>query len=455
VSERTPEEREAARREREARRVSGADDPVPPPLTAFAAAESPPSGQAPIALDAEADDVSAESDGVPAELEREIPSGVRRVRGVRGHGVGAVTQHPAIRPSRSARERRSLVPRVVAVLALVLAAVAIWFLVELFQPFHGSGHGTVVVTVPSGATAGTIGAELARDGVVSSGFFFGLRATLAGDRGSLRAGVYRLQHGMSYGAALSVLTTPPTPAPTTNVTVIPGRTRREIATLLHDQGVRGSYLAATRRTTLLNVRAYGAPRGLDSLEGFLFPSTYQVRDPISIASLVADQLTTFRRQFGTVDMSYARSKNLTPYDVLIIASMVEAEAGTVHDFPLVASVIYNRLRSGMRLGIDATVRYAVGNYTSPLTYSQLSSPSPYNTRVHTGLTPTPIDNPSLAAIHAAAQPARTGYLYFVAKPCGNGASAFSSNYAQFQADVQRYNQARANRGGRSPVACRG
>jgi uncharacterized YceG family protein len=201
------------------------------------------------------------------------------------------------------------------------------------------------------------------------------------------------------------------------------------------------------------VRAYGAPRNLSNLEGFLFPSTYQLRTPISIPALVNDQLTTFRQQFATVDMRYARSKSLSPYDVLIIASMVEAEAGTAHDRPLIASVIYNRLRLGMTLGIDATIRYAVNNYTAPLTASQLSSPSPYNTRVNTGLPPTPIDNPSLASIEAAAHPARTSYLFFVAKPCGNGASAFSSTNAQFQLDVQRYNQARARRGGRSPVAC--
>jgi UPF0755 protein len=335
----------------------------------------------------------------------------------------------------------------------VLAIVAIWFLVELFQPFHGSSHGRVVLTIPAGASTGAIGDELSRDGVVSSSFFFGLRATLAGDRGKLRAGTFRLQRDMGYGAVLSILTTPPPAAPTTNVTVIPGRTRRQIALLLHQQGVHGRYLTSTRHTTLLNLARYGAPRNLNNLEGFLFPSTYQVRTPISIPALVNDQLTTFHQQFATVNMAYARSKNLTPYDVLIIASMVEAEAGTAHDQPLIASVIYNRLRLGIPLGIDATIRYAVNNYTTPLTASQLSSSSPYNTRLHAGLTPTPIDNPSLAAINAAAHPARTSYLYFVAKPCGNGASAFASTNAQFQLDVQRYNAARAKRGGRSPLVC--
>ncbi len=105
-----------------------------------------------------------------------------------------------------------------------------------------------------------------------------------------------------------------------------------------------------------------------------------------------------------MNLSYARSKHLTPYDVLIIASMIEAEAATAHDRPLVSSVIYNRLRDGMPLQLDATTRYATGNYTKPLTVSELNSSSPYNTRIHKGLPPTPIGNPGLAAIQAAAHP---------------------------------------------------
>jgi UPF0755 protein len=107
----------------------------------------------------------------------------------------------------------------------------------------------------------------------------------------------------------------------------------------------------------------------------------------------------------------------------------------------------------MPLQIDATTRYATGNYTSPLTVSQLSSSSPYNTRIHKGLPPTPIDNPSLASIEAAAHPARTNYLYFVVKPCGNGEQAFASTYHQFLAFARQYQVARARRGGRSPSRC--
>jgi UPF0755 protein len=223
--------------------------------------------------------------------------------------------------------------------------------------------------------------------------------------------------------------------------------------LLRAQGVKGSYFAATRRSPLVNFAAYGAPRRTPDLEGFLFPDTYQLVEPISVSKLVSDQLERFRQEFAHVNLSYARRQHLTPYDVLIIASMIQGEAQTARDRPLVASVIYNRLRLKMPLGIDATTRYATGNYTKPLTESQLRSPSPYNTRNHTGLPPTPIGNPGVAAIEAAAHPARTNYLYFVVKPCGNGEHVFESSYNQFLADVQKYQQARSARGGRSPSRC--
>ncbi len=363
----------------------------------------------------------------------------------------APRRRPVTRPP---RRKHSWIGRIFALLVLVLAAAVIWFLVQLFQPFHGSPHGSVTVTVPAHSNARQIGDELAKDGVVSSGFFFELRATLAGQRSDLRAGTYHLQLGMSYGAVLKVLTTAPPAAKTTNITVTEGRTRAQINALLRSQGIKGSYFAATRHSPLINFAAYGAPRHTPDLEGFLFPDTYQLVEPISIQKLVTDQLMTFRQQFGHVNLGYARSKHLTPYDVLIIASMVQAEAATAHDEPLIASVIYNRLRLGMPLQIDATTRYATGNYTKPLTQSQLNSRSPYNTRVHKGLPPTPIDNPGLAAIQAAAHPAQTNFLYFVAKVCGNGASVFESNYNQFQADVAKYQQARSARGGRSPERCK-
>jgi UPF0755 protein len=349
--------------------------------------------------------------------------------------------------------RHSFRGRAAGLIAIAVAVGLIWSLVQLFQPFHGAGHGSVTVTIPSKSGVGQIGDLLEHDGVISSSFFFGLRATLAGERSNLRSGTYHLKLGMPYDQVLSILTTAPPAAKVTPLTLIEGRTRRQIDALLRSQGVRGSYAAATRRSRLLDPRKYGAPRSTPSLEGFLFPSTYQLREPINVNALVADQLHTFRQKFAGIKLSYARRKHLTPYDVLIIASMVEAEAQTEHDRRLIASVIYNRLRRGMPLQIDATSRYGSGNYTRPLTVSQLNSKSPYNTRLRKGLPPTPIGNPGLASIQAAANPPSTNFLYFVVRPCGNGEQTFTSSYQQFLADAQRYQRARAQRGGRSPAHC--
>jgi uncharacterized YceG family protein len=356
--------------------------------------------------------------------------------------------------TRRRRRGRVYIARLFALLSLLLVAGVIWFLIELFQPFTGSGHGRVAVTIPHGAAARRIGDILAARGVVASGFFFNLRASIDGDRGKLYSGRFAMRRGMSYSAALKVLTTPPKGPPTTEVTIVPGHSRTQINAILRRQHVRGNYLAATRHSPLLDPGRYGAPRGVPSLEGFLFPDSYQLRLPVTVSALVADQLRRFKQEFARVNLAYARSKHLTPYDVLTIASMVEAEASTARDRPLVSAVIYNRLHDRMPLGIDATIRYAVDNYSRPLTQSQLASPSPYNTRIRPGLPPTPIDNPSLVAIEAAAHPARANYLYFVVTPCGNGEMAFTASYHQFLADAAAYQRARAQRGGRSPEVCK-
>jgi uncharacterized YceG family protein len=362
-------------------------------------------------------------------------------------------------PAPRRRRRRYRWPgRLLALAAIVVVVLALWFLESLFQPFAGSAHGSVTVTIPRHSSTGQIADILERDGVIGCSFpdctlQFKIRTALASDSGKLLPGTYHLQLDMTFSSVLSALTTPPPAAPTSGVTIIPGKTRAELDQILRRERVKGSYLASTKHSALLSPSTYGAPRTTPSLEGFLFPDTFQLRKPISIPALVADQLRDFKRHFSTVNLSYAHSHHLTAYDVLIVASLVEGEAGTAQDRPRVASVIYNRLRLHMPLQIDATVRYAVNNYTSPITQSQLHSSSPWNTYTHTGLPPTPIDSPSLASMQAAARPANTNYLYFVVKPCGNGSEVFASSYSQFLRYEQQYNSARAQQGGHSPTHC--
>jgi uncharacterized YceG family protein len=153
-----------------------------------------------------------------------------------------------------------------------------------------------------------------------------------------------------------------------------------------------------------------------SLEGFLFPATYDFNEDTTTRELVDKELVAFMRSWSQLDLGYSKSKKLTGYDVLIIASMVEKEVQVPKERALVAAVIYNRLHAGLPLGIDATIRYGLNiPPTEPIHQSELDSDSPYNTRKFPGLTPTPIGNPGLASLQAAAHPAKVDYLYFVRK----------------------------------------
>jgi UPF0755 protein len=152
------------------------------------------------------------------------------------------------------------------------------------------------------------------------------------------------------------------------------------------------------------------------LEGFLFPATYEFTENWRSRRLVNAQLEAFGRAWEHIGMRYARSRDLTPYDVVVIASMVEKEVVVPRERALVAAVIYNRLRAGMPLGIDATIRYGLDiPPTQPILQSHLDSDSPYNTRRFAGLPPTPIGNPGLASLQAAARPANVDFLWFVRK----------------------------------------
>ncbi len=247
-------------------------------------------------------------------------------------------------------------------------------------------------------------------------------------------------------------TPPPVVVRTITVTIPEGYSRPQTAEIAKQEGLRGSYKQASVRSKYLNPAKYGGKDAKD-LEGFLFPDTFELEKHASAANLVQLQLEDFKRRIKGVDMGYARSKNLTVYDVITIASMIEREAGLESQRKLVASVIYNRLHEGMPLGIDATTRFATGNYTRPLSESELAVDSPYNTRTHAGLPPGPINSPGLASIEAAAHPAKTDYLFYVVEPGACNKLAFSSTEAEFQSDVERYNSARAAAGGNSPDSC--
>jgi UPF0755 protein len=339
--------------------------------------------------------------------------------------------------------------RVFGVFALLVIVAALYVIDATFQPFHGAGSGSVEVVVPAGADVGRIATLLHDKGVIDSATFFQVNATVTGRRGGMHPGRYTLAKGMANGDAIDALTKGPKAAeaaPEMKVTILEGPSRKELAAKVDKSGLKGSYMKASGAASVLRrVRALGAPKGTKTAEGFLFPATYTLTSGASASDLVKQQLDAYAANFRHVDMRYAKSKHLSRYDVLIIASMIEREAQLPRERALVSAVIYNRLRDGMPLGIDATIRYYTNNWSRPIRQSELQADEPFNTRLNRGLPPTPIGNPGLASLKAAANPAHKSYLFYVRKPGNSGEHAFSSTDAQFQRDVQRYQSSRTGK----------
>ena len=421
-------ERERRRRERQARRRKPQQAPAESP--AESRREAPQAAERPTAT-AEADRPSHPSKPQAPIVPAPITDG--------GDGGG-----PSPRRPRGKYRRR----RIVALGLLLIGVLVAWFLIAFFQPppfDPGDGNGKQeIVTIPAGATAGDVADLLTSQDVVSNGTLFEWRLKLAGDESNILPGRYVLAQNMSYGAAIDKLTSS---GGQVTVTIPEGEDRTQIAATVKDLGLSGDYLAASKSVKGFDPNRYGA-QSPKSLEGFLFPATYQLDPGANVDQLVSEQLQAFRQNIAGVNMSYAKSKNLTVYDVLTIASMIDKEVMVPSERRLVAAVIYNRLHRGMALGIDATTRFEFHNYTGEITPAQLHSPSAYNTRTHAGLPPTPIGNPGLAAIQAAAHPAKVNYLYYVLNANGSGQHCFTASGAEFNQLVAAYNA------GQAPANCR-
>jgi uncharacterized YceG family protein len=476
MSDRTPEEREQARREREAKRIKKTGEiPAIPPVPADEVGRVPQEREeTPVQFEeaaahfeqdaAEFDDPPGRFEQKPADLpdmssrRPDPPPAAERPLGVRRAGTPRVRDLPNVgnayqryknKPRGVPSSRRGM-RRVGPIAALIVFFVFAWFLVSLFQPLKGDGEGAVAVTIPSGSSTGDIADLLADQDVISSTFFFSLRMRLAGK--SLQSGSFQMKRGMSYGTAIEQLSSAPATPPVVKVVVPEGKSRGEIAAIATKAGLTGSYTSVSKRSSKLRPRSYGAPKSA-TLEGFLFPATYELEPGSSAKALVSKQLDAFKQNFDDLSFAPAKRRNLTRYDILIVASMIEREATIPSERSKIAAVIYNRLRQGIPLGIDATIRFALNNWTRPLKVSELESDTPYNTRKREGLPPGPIGNPGLASIKAALRPASVNYVFYVVKPCGKGAHAFSSTDAQFQKDVAAYNKARDAKGGNDPSNC--
>ena len=292
----------------------------------------------------------------------------------------------------------------------------------------------VIVIIPRGSKASEIGDLLAKKKVIPSGFGFQIITFLEGGGDKIQAGRYRLPLGLNARDALARLSKGAMSQDSYRVTFQEGSWLTDFAATLQKEGDIPSkdfmkYVKSGK------VRSEYGPRGGGSLEGLLFPSTYEVGEREGAASVVKRLVNEFDERATTLKIG--RAPGLSPYEAVIVASMIEAEARIPQDRAKISAVIQNRLDAQMALGIDATLRYALRKRGGALTVSDLAVDSPYNTREVAGLPPTPVGAPGEASLRAAIHPANGDWLYYVVSDC-RGHHAFSESYDQFLADKATY-----------------
>lgn len=343
--------------------------------------------------------------------------------------------------SRRKRKRKRFVVPLVALIVLALLGGGALYggkrLTDRFgssaSDFPGEGSGTVNVRIQPGDTATDIAATLVAKGVVASEKPFREAAKADPRSVSLQPGVYKLRKQMSGNAALLLLLDPGSRLES-KVTIPEGFTVAQIlAAVAKTTKIPLAQLqAAAKDTRSLGLPAYAKGR----LEGFLFPATYDFDPEATPAEILKAMVTEYTKQVDDAGLlDKASALNLTPYELLTVASLVERETLWDTERPKVSRVIYNRLNQDFYLGVDAAVLYGLGRTTGTLTASDLAKDTPYNNRLRKGLPPTPIASPGLASIQAATAPAAGSWLYYVLRPDGK-AHVFTD-------DQETFNKAKA------------
>jgi len=301
-----------------------------------------------------------------------------------------------------------------------------WLLGAAVIPVGGGR--TVMVLIPQGSSAGTIGRILARDDVIRSSLGFRFLARITGKGSRLKPGAYRLNSSMSPREVLTKIANGEVSARW--VTFPEGFTVKQIAERLAAEGL-------AKRDRFLELALYGGSSFTtgfrhpgNSLEGYLFPDTYLIPTGTSEEAIIREMLACFERKVASPMSSDIARSGMSLRDVITMASLIEREARVSKDRNLISGVLRNRLKRGMRLECDATVLYALGEHKNRVLYSDLEVESAYNTYRNAGLPPGPIANPGMACIRAAMHPARVNYLYYVARP--DGSHIFSRTMAEHQ-----------------------
>jgi UPF0755 protein len=281
----------------------------------------------------------------------------------------------------------------------------------------------------SGDTPISIAPRRVKAGVVASTQAFVSAAKGSKSTRQLEPGYFRLHKQMNAEAAWNLLVSQTTRIQTT-VTIPEGLRLSQIVARL---GSSTAFSASAYKAAAKNVAALGLPSYADGkLEGYLFPATYQIQPGMSPTDVLKAMVARFNQESDSISLPAAAKAGQVPVaHVMVIASLIQAEGGRLSDFPKIAEVIYNRLNHNMKLELDSTVEYALGKYGIIATNDQLQVNSPFNTYLHTGLPPTPIDSPGGKAIEAALHPAHGDLLYFVTVDPKNHITKFTDSAAEF------------------------
>ena len=327
---------------------------------------------------------------------------------------------------------------ILLVILLVLAVPAGLWLRSVGLWKASDPRGRVVLVIPKGAGTSDIGDLLADKGIIDSATGFRLAVYLEGDIGDIQAGRYTLPRGLSAKDALAELQKGPQIPEIVEVTFPEGSWLEEFADTYSDatNDPREEFIDVA---TSGEIRSRWQPEGTETLEGLLFPATYEVAAKDDAADMVRRLVDEFDERFAAAGGASAERLGITPYEAVIVASMIEAEAQVDSERPKIASVIYNRLEEEIPLGIDATIIYGLGERGRDLTDEDLATDSPYNTRENLGLPPTPIGSPGEESLEAALNPAETDLFYYVLADC-EGHHAFSETYEEFLENVERYRE---------------
>jgi UPF0755 protein len=317
-----------------------------------------------------------------------------------------------------------------SVVLIVVAAAIGWLAYAIYGDRSRPAASTQIV-VTRGSSFADVALQLASDGVIGNVLSFRLLARLRGEEAAVRAGEYRFSPHVNQSEVLDALVTGGAQVATW-VTIPEGYTVAQIAERLQENGV-GSARAFLAVFMQQRIVVDGSPT--HSLEGFLFPSTYLVPLGASPQQVAAPMIAEFFKELPQNAQARARALHVTVPQAVTVASLVEREAKSEMDRPKIAEVIYNRLRLGMPLQVDASIEYALPEHKSQLSFADLKIDSPYNTYTHSGLPPTPIANPGRPSLEAALNPSKGDDLYYVY--CGNGRHVFAKTLAQHQANVAR------------------